>query len=70
MSSRPLLMRVEELTVTTGPMSQVGCLRAAAALIPMRLSRLLPRKGPPDAVRTSLRTSLCPLTTGLVRPFS
>ena len=70
MSSSPLLMRVEELMVTTGPMSQVGCLRAAAALIPVSSARLRPRKGPPEAVRTSRLTSLRPLTTGLVSPFS
>ena len=70
MSSRPLLTRVEELIVTTGPMSQVGWLRAAAALIPVSVSRLRPRKGPPEAVRTSRRTSLRPLVTGLVSPFS
>ena len=70
MSSSPLLMRVEELMVTTGPMSQVGCLRAAAALIPVSSARLRPRKGPPEAVRTSRRTSLRPLRTGLVSPFS
>ena len=70
MSSSPLLTRVEELTVTTGPIVQVGCARACSAVTAARSARARPRKGPPEAVSTRRRTSLRPVTTGLVSPFS
>ena len=70
MSSSPLLIRVEELTVTTGPMAQVGWARACSAVTPVSSARLRPRKGPPEAVRMRRRTSVRPVRTGLVSPFS
>ena len=61
MSSSPLLIRVEELTVTTGPMAQVGWARACSAVTPVSSARLRPRKGPPEAVRMRRRTSVRPV---------
>ena len=57
MSSRPLLTRVAELIVTTGPMSQVGCARASSTVTSARSSADRPRNGPPLAVSTSRATS-------------
>lgn len=57
MTSRPLFTRVAELIVTTGPMSQVGWASACSGVTPASSSLSRPRKGPPEAVTTSLRTS-------------
>ncbi|HTE62229.1 MAG TPA: hypothetical protein VK631_17885 [Solirubrobacteraceae bacterium] len=57
MISSPLLTSVEELVVTTSPMFQVGCASASAGVTPASEARVRPRNGPPDAVRTSRRTS-------------
>lgn len=57
MTSRPLFTSVAELVVTTSPMSHVGCASASAGVTSPSSSRVLPRKGPPDAVSTSRRTS-------------
>ena len=69
-NSSPLLTRVEELTVTTGPIAQVGCARACSAVTPASSARERPRKGPPEAVSTRRRTSLRPVTAELVSPLS
>ena len=62
MTSRPLFTSVAELVVTTLPMSQVGCASASRGVTVAMSLRERPRKGPPDAVSTSLRTSaLSPL---------
>ena len=57
MTSRPLLTSVAEFVVTTRPMFHVGCASASAGVTSCSDSRVRPRKGPPDAVRTSRRTS-------------
>ena len=57
MTSRPLLTRVAELIVMTGPMAQVGCARASSTVTSASSAFVRPRKGPPEAVTTSLRTS-------------
>ena len=79
-TSRPLLTRVAELIVTTGPMSQVGCASACSGVTSCSSSRLRPRNGPPLAVSTSRRTSsarpprrhcasaLCSESTGTIWP--
>src|SRR5450631_3486225 len=76
MTSSPLLTSVAELVVITGPMAQVGWARACRGVTASRAARFHPRKGPPLAVITSLRTSspvpprrhwaiaLCSLSTG------
>ena len=56
-TSRPLLTRVAELMVMTGPMSQVGCASACSAVTSASSSAVRPRNGPPLAVSTSRRTS-------------
>ena len=56
-SSSPLFTSVAELTVTTGPMCQVGWARACSGVTPVSSSRRRPRNGPPLAVTTSRRTS-------------
>ena len=50
MTSRPLLTRVAELIVMTGPMSQVGCARASLGGDVASSARGRPRNGPPLAV--------------------
>ncbi len=58
-TSRPLFMRVAESIVIFGPMRQVGWARASSRVIARRSSRATrSRKGPPEAVRMSRRTSL------------
>ena len=57
MTSRPLFMRVAESIVILGPMRQVGCARASSRVMRSKLSRGRLRKGPPEAVRMSRRTS-------------
>ncbi len=57
MTSRPLLTRVAELIVMTGPIAQVGWASACSRVTSASSSRVRPRKGPPEAVTTSLRTS-------------
>ena len=56
-TSRPLLTRLAELVVTISPMSQVGWARASCGETSCSSSRVMPRKGPPDAVRMSRSTS-------------
>ncbi|MPM89710.1 hypothetical protein SDC9_136822 [bioreactor metagenome] len=56
-SSSPLLTSVAELMVITGPICQVGWAIACAGVTSMSSARVHPRKGPPDAVSTSLSTS-------------
>lgn len=80
MTSRPLLTRVAELMVMTGPMAQVGCARASSTVTCASCSFVRPRKGPPEAVTTSLRTSArvpaarhwksaaCSESTGMIWP--
>ena len=80
MTSRPLLTSVAELMVTTGPMSQVGCARACAAVTDAICAAVRPRKGPPEAVSTRALTSrsaperrhwaraLCSESTGTICP--
>ena len=79
-TSSPLLTRVAELIVTTGPMSHVGCVERLSGVTSASSSRLRPRNGPPLAVSTSRRTSsarpprrhcasaLCSLSTGTIWP--
>ncbi|CAI8337071.1 MAG: Uncharacterised protein [Cellulomonadaceae bacterium TMED98] len=57
MTSRPLLTNVAELVVTTRPIFQVGWASASAGVISISWSLVLPRNGPPLAVRTSFATS-------------
>ena len=52
-NSRPLFMSVAESMVIFGPMLQVGCASASAGVTAASSSRVRPRNGPPDAVRTS-----------------
>ena len=52
-SSRPLFASVAESTVIFGPIRQVGCASASSTVTRSSSSRLRPRNGPPDAVRTS-----------------
>src|SRR3954453_213496 len=80
MTSSPLLTRVAELIVMTGPMAQVGWASASSTLTWARSAFVRPRKGPPDAVTTSLRTSAlvpearawkraaCSESTGMICP--
>ena len=63
MTSRPLLTRVAELIVTTGPMSHVGWASACSGVTSASSARVRPRNGPPLAVSTSRRTS-----SGAARP--
>ena len=70
MSSSPLFIKVEELTVTTGPFAQVGCARACCAVTSRSSELFFPRKGPPEAVSTNECSSLRPVTTGDTMPFS
>ena len=55
-SSRPLFASVAESTVIFGPIAQVGCASASSTVTPSSSSRVRPRNGPPDAVRTSAST--------------
>lgn len=80
MTSRPLLTRVAELIVMTGPIAQVGWASACSRVTSASSSRVRPRKGPPEAVTTSLRTSArvpaasawksaaCSESTGMICP--
>ncbi len=43
--------------VILGPMDQVGCLRASAAVTLASSSRPMPKKGPPEQVSQTLWTS-------------
>src|SRR6185503_5361984 len=73
-------MSVAESTVIFGPMFQVGCASASEAVTPESSSRLRPRNGPPEAVRTSVCTvsgsrpssswkaAECSESTGRIRP--
>ncbi len=56
-TSRPLLTSVAEFVVTSGPMDQVGWARACSGPTSASEARSRPRNGPPEAVRTSRRTS-------------
>ena len=56
-TSSPLLTRVAELMVITGPIDQVGCLSACSSVTSASSSRVRPRNGPPLAVSTRRRTS-------------
>ena len=56
-TSRPLLTRVAELIVMTGPIAQVGCAMACSGVTSASSARVRPRNGPPLAVSTSRRTS-------------
>ena len=79
-TSSPLLTRVAELVVMTGPIAKLGWARASVTVTRSRSARLRPRKGPPLAVTTSRRTSavvpprrhwamaLCSLSTGTIWP--
>jgi hypothetical protein len=53
----PLLTRLAELIVMTGPMSQVGWAIACSGVTSAISARVRPRNGPPEAVTISLRTS-------------
>ena len=73
-------MSVAESTVIFGPMFQVGCASASAGVTSASSLRLRPRKGPPEAVRTSewivssarpsrhWNAAECSLSTGRIRP--
>ena len=56
-TSRPLFTSVALLTVTSGPIDQVGWASASAGVTSASSARVQPRNGPPDAVSTSRRTS-------------
>src|SRR3712207_366697 len=56
MTSRPLFMSVAESTVILPPIAHVGWRSASSTVTPSSSSRVRPRNGPPDAVRTSLVT--------------
>ena len=49
---------VAELTVTTGPIAQVGCLSACSTVTASNCDFVYPRNGPPLAVSTNLLTSV------------
>ena len=51
-SSSPLFASVAESTVIFGPIRQVGWASACSAVTSASSSRVRPRNGPPDAVRT------------------
>ena len=57
-TSRPLFMRVAELTVIIGPIAQVGWARASAGVTVARSAAERPRNGPPEAVTISRATSV------------
>ena len=79
-SSSPLFARVAESTLIFRPMFQVGCASASSTVTWSSSPRVRPRKGPPDAVRTSASTvsgsrasrhwksAECSLSTGNRRP--
>src|SRR5271155_3413234 len=50
-TSRPLFTNVAELTVTSGPIFQVGWASACSGVTLARASRRRPRNGPPPALR-------------------
>src|SRR5919198_5688012 len=52
-SSRPLFASVAESTVIFGPIRHVGGARASSGVTSSSFSRLRPRNGPPEPVRTS-----------------
>src|ERR687898_3319382 len=56
-TSRPLFIRVAELTVITGPIAQVGWASAWAGVTSASSAAERPRNGPPEAVTTSRATS-------------
>ncbi len=80
MTSRPLLTRVAEFVVMTGPMAQVGWASACCGVTSSSSSRRIPRNGPPLAVTTRRSTSSavpprrhwasaeCSLSTGTIWP--
>ena len=51
MTSRPLFIMVAESMVIFAPMSQLGWRKACSRVTVSSSSRLLPKNGPPDAVR-------------------
>ena len=76
-------MSVAESTVIFAPIDQLGCRSASAAVIPSSSLAVLPRNGPPDAVRmiflsaarslpcSDWKIALCSLSTGSrSTPFS
>ena len=79
-SSRPLFASVAESTVIFGPIRQVGWASACSAVTSASSSRVRPRNGPPDAVRTRPATlarsrpsrhwwsAECSLSTGQEQP--
>ena len=84
MISSPLFIMVAESMVIFAPMLQLGC-RSASMTVTLRSSSVvLPKKGPPEAVRMSFlsalflgapckhwKIALCSLSTGKSRtPFS
>ena len=56
-SSKPLFISVALSTVIFFPILQVGCASVSATVTDSSSSRLLPKKGPPDAVRRILLIS-------------
>src|SRR5436190_15549995 len=79
-SSSPLFASVAESTLIFGPMLQVGCASASSGVTSESSSRVRPRNGPPEAVRTSECTcsvsrpsrhwnaAECSLSTGMSLP--
>ena len=57
MTSRALFIMVAESMVILGPMLQLGCFRAWAAVAWRRRSRSQVRNGPPEAVSQRCCTS-------------
>ena len=55
-TSSPLLASVAESTVIFGPMRQVGWASASSGVTSPSSSRVRPRNGPPEPVRTRLAT--------------
>ena len=55
-SSSPLFASVAESTVIFGPIRQVGCASASSGVTSASSSRVRPRNGPPEAVRTTEST--------------
>ena len=56
-TSRPLFISVAESMVIFGPICQVGCFSASAAVTSASALSDRPRNGPPEAVRISRRNS-------------
>ena len=57
MTSNPLFIRVAQSTVMRSPMDQVGCFRTSAGVASWMDAGARRRKGPPDAVSVTRRTS-------------